>query len=76
MARSRIREEQVLDIDFLSEEEHANVSHKFANLDDVPTLSGNEGKYLRVDPTASGIEYVNLADSISLDDAAVGWVAP
>jgi hypothetical protein len=70
MARSRIREEQVLDIDFLSEEEHANTAHTFGALVDVPTLSGNEGKYLRVDSTASGIEYVESEAYTRTD----GWV--
>jgi len=61
MARSKLREEQVKDTDFLSEEEHATVAHTFDELIDVPAFSGNEGKYLRVDSTASGIEYVTIS---------------
>lgn len=67
MARSRLRENQVQDVDFLSEEEHTLVPHTFEGLSDVPTLSGNEGKYLRVDSTASGIEYVSTAGDVLVD---------
>jgi len=66
MARSKLRENQVQDVDFLSEAEHATTSHTFGALTDVPALSGNEGKYLRIDSTASGIEYVTIDDSVGI----------
>ena len=61
MARSRLHEDQVTDEDFVSEYEHAQIGHMFVSLADVPTTySGSSGKYLRVNTTESGIEYVDV----------------
>lgn len=60
MARSQIREGQVLDEDFLSEIEHSNWAHHFIQEVDTPTTySGALGKYLRV--TSSGIEFCDIS---------------
>lgn len=67
MARSRLRENQILDEDLLTEGEHSNLVHYFRDLGDVDSLFGNAGKYLRVDALASGIEYVETTGSGSWD---------
>jgi len=60
MARSRLREEQVKDEDFVTEYEHTQINHMFVSLSDTPTtFSGSGGKYLRVGTTESGIEYAS-----------------
>jgi len=58
MARSRLREEQVLDVDFLSEEEHTALNHYFTALVDSPTtFSGQSGKYVRVKSNETELEF-------------------
>lgn len=67
MARSRLRDAQFFDEDVLGEDEHSILTHYFKDLGDVDPLSGNAGKYLRVDALASGIEYVETTGSGSWD---------
>lgn len=57
MARSRLREEQVLDSDFVSEEEHT-----FLSLVDVEatTFSGAETKAVRVKEDETGLEFASV----------------
>jgi len=63
MARSRLREDQVLDVEFLSEDEHSALDHYFADLADTPpTLSGYGGKLLRVKNDGTAIEYDNWTE--------------
>ena len=58
MVRSRLREDQVQDADFLSEEEHGDLTHYFEDLGDTPTtFSGQTGKYARVKTDESGLEF-------------------
>lgn len=57
MPRSLIREEQIVDEDVLSEEEHDLEPHYFKNLVDVTTYSGYAGKYVKVKTDNSGLEY-------------------
>lgn len=61
MARSRISEDQVLDNEFISPEEHSDpdeVQHYFINNVDAPTTySGNSGKLLRIRSDETGIEF-------------------
>lgn len=58
MARSQIRELQVLDVDFLSEAEHQNTDHYFIDLVDTPSTYENN-KYIR--STTSGIEWATIS---------------
>jgi len=58
MSKSKLRETQVLDVDFLSEEEHLNLTHYFIELGDTPTtLSGQAGKVVSVNGAENGLEY-------------------
>ena len=65
MGRSLIGEDQVLDNEFISPEEHANpseISHHFINSEDVPiTYSGSSGKFLRIKSDESGIEFFEFS---------------
>jgi len=72
MARSRLREDQMLDADVLTEEEHLNYTHYFRDLEDTATISGaNVGQYLRIN-TASGIEYADIdSDAFLKKDGSV-----
>lgn len=68
MGRSHLREDQVLDVDFVSEEEHT-----FISLSDVTTYSGQGGKNLVVKYDESGIDYIaatgsNIYNFINLYD--------
>lgn len=60
MARSRLREEQVFDADFLSEEEHDNLLHDktLLELTDTPAAY-DSGKYLK--STISGTEWATVS---------------
>jgi len=72
MARSKIAENQVLDIDFLSEEEALTLSgalqnqinnkpDTFLELEDTQiTYNGSVGKYLRVKSDESGLEFADV----------------
>jgi len=59
MVRSLLRESQMVDLDVLTEAEHDALSHYFVALADVTTYSGNSGKYVVVNNTATGLEYVS-----------------
>lgn len=62
MARSVFTESQVVDADFLSEEEHENTDHYFRDLADTTTYSGQGGKYLRAKEDNTGLEYVSAVE--------------
>ena len=55
MARSLLRENMVVDSDFLSEAEHQNYPHKYRDLVDVTTYSGSPGLLLK--STSNGIDF-------------------
>lgn len=57
MVRSRLREAQFLDSDVLSEGEHSELTHYFKDLGDVPTISGNGGRLLRVSNDGQVLEF-------------------
>lgn len=57
MARSRFRENQVLDSDFISEQEHT-----FLSLNDAPTTySGYEGKCVTIKDDGTGLEFTSVS---------------
>jgi len=57
MARSKFGEQQIKDIDVLTESEHESTAHYFEDLIDTTTLSGNCGKYIRVDENSNVLVY-------------------
>lgn len=58
MARSRLRENQVEDTDFLSEDEYSTLDHYFADLADTPTtLSGHANRLLKVKNDGTSIDF-------------------
>jgi hypothetical protein len=68
MARSRIREDQVLDSDFLSHYEHDyETPHYFRDLADVTTYSGTgvAGQFVKVRADGSGLEYGTVSGTQS-----------
>jgi len=77
MARSRIHESQVVDTDFLSEDEHTTTDHStvsgvprsIVELNDTP-LSYDDGKYLK--STASGTEWATVSGS-STAAGGISW---
>lgn len=73
MARSKLREEQVKDADFLSEQEHADTEHFFVSLADAPTtFSGGGGKYLRVNEAETAVEFDGWIEKSANYTAAKG----
>jgi len=57
MGQSKIREQQIRDLDVLTEAEHTSTNHYFENLADTTTLSGHNGRYLKVSDLSNVIEY-------------------
>ena len=77
MARSLIREGQVVDEDFLSHTEHddpnqSEVIHKFLFNDDVPsTYSGHGGDFIYVKEDESGLDFITLSGSGSISEEQI-----
>lgn len=71
MARSFIFEDQVLDSDFVSEDEHTHeVLHYFRDLADVPTYSGTGGDLLLISsPNEDGLIYTTASGAFAASGA-------
>lgn len=79
MARSLIREGQVVDEDFLSHTEHddpnqAEILHKFLfNVDTPSTYSGYGGDFIYVKEDESGLDFITLSGSGSITEEQISY---